>query len=548
MNGRAVTRARPRDCALTHDVSSSALSNHRRETDSGERFGRSALREASLTGVRWSSLTRLVAEAFSFGGSIVLAHLIAPAEFGRTAVALGIALIAPAVTGASFGVPLVQMRTLDRAHIEAAMVLSIATGAGLMLATIFIISPLAIEPAFGSRVAYLLALVSPVFALAGVGTVPTALLQRELRFRRLSQIEILSIVTAPVTSISLAATTNLGAEAIVLGGVAAAVVGTLLTVVSAPRVGFGWRRAYARDVAGVGAFAALTSVVESLSSSVHYAILGARLPAHDVGLFWRAYQLAVGYQVKVGVITMRLAFPLFSRSGNLDEMRHLRSRILQVQCILIFPLLATLVVLAPEIVPLLFGRRWEDAAVPTQILAVAGMATIAASAGNPLAFAAGKQRPLFYFNLIQLAGFAAVVLWTSSYGFREVAIAIAAYQVVLVAAQFVYLESREVGIPLRETWEALVPASVASGAALVVAYPTVRLLSPEVGDVALVLAGGAFSIGIYTLVLRVGFPSSWSAIVRILVALARPGAGRASAEIPAAQRDRPAEAPNTAHR
>jgi O-antigen/teichoic acid export membrane protein len=474
-------------------------------------------------------MTRLAAEALSFGGSIVLARLIAPAEFGVAAVALGIAAIAPSVAGAGFSVPLVRMPSLDRAHLEAAVVLSVTTGVGMTLVTIFVISPLAIAPVFGSRVAYLLQLVSPVFALAGIGTVPNAQLQRRLRFRRLSEIEIVSITASPVTSISLAAATSLRGEAIVLGGVASAVVATLLTVVSAPRVGFAWHRAQARDITGVGVFAALSTLVLSLSRNVHYAILGARLPAPDVGLFWRAYQLAVDYQVKVGLIATRLAFPLFSRSKSVHEMRHLRSRILQVQSIVIFPLLATLIVLAPEVVPLVYGSAWSDAAFPVQVLAVAGMATIAASAGIPLAFAAGKGRPLFYFNLAQLTGFVTVVALSSSYGVRVVAMAIAGYQVVLVAAQFVYLESREVGIPLRETWESLVPASVASGAALAAAYPTVRLLAPEIGDVALVLAGGAFSVGMYALVLRVVFPSSWAAVARILVALARPGAGRVAA-------------------
>lgn len=516
---------KPAAATPTDDVSSSVVSGHVQEPESDDSLGRSALRDASLAGVRWSSATRLVAEALALVGSVILAHLIAPAEFGMAAVALGIAAIAPAVAGAGFGVPLVQMGTVDRAHLEVAMVLSIATGVGLTLVTIFVISPLAIQPVFGSRVAYLLDLVSPTFALAGVGTVPNALLQRGLRFRRLSEIELVSIATGPVTSISLAATTKLSAEAIVLGGVVSAAVATLLTVVSAPRVGFGWRRAHARDIAGIGVFAALTTLIITLSRNIHYAILGARLLPHDVGLFWRAYQLAIGYQEKVGSITIRLAFPLFSRSENVDEMVHLRSRILQVQSIVLFPLLATLIVLAPELVPLVYGSQWADAALPVQVLAVAGMATIAASAGTPLAFAAGKGRPLFYFNFVRLAGFVPVVVWSSSNGLRAVAIAIAAYQIVTVAAQFVYLESREVGVPLRETWQGLVPASVASGAGLAVAYPVVRLLSSEVGDIALVLAGGTLSIGLYALVLRVVFPSSWFAVVKLLVALARPGAG-----------------------
>jgi PST family polysaccharide transporter len=413
------------------------------------------------------------------------------------------------------------MQTLDRRHVEAAFVLSVGTGLALTLATIFLISPLAIEPVFGSRVASLLSLASPIFTLAGIGTVPNALLVRELRFRRLSEIEIASIVAAPTVSISLAAG-GVDAESLVLGGVATAAIATLLTVVSVPRVGLGWRRGHARDVAGVGVFAALSSLIYSLSRSIHYAILGARLPARDVGLFWRAYQLAVDYQVKVTSITLRVAFPLFSRSENVDEMRHARGRILRVQSIVLFPLLATLIILAPEVVPFVFGGEWEDAVFPTQVLAVAGMATIAASTGAGLAFAAGKGRPLFYFNFVQLAGFVAVVIWASSYGLNAVAVALAAYQLVSLAAQFVYLEGREVGIPLRETWDALLPASVASGAVLAVGYPAVRLLSPDLGDAVLVLMGGALSVGLYALVLRVAFPADWSDAVRLLVALVRP--------------------------
>jgi O-antigen/teichoic acid export membrane protein len=518
------------------------VSDHVRDAESGGSLGASALREASLTGVRWTSVTRLIAEVLTFGAAVVLARLIAPAEFGNAAVAIGIAQIAPAVASTSFGVPLIQMRTLDRSHTEAAMILSVGTGLALTLATIFVISPLAIEPVFGSRVASLLSLASPIFVLVGIGTVPNALLQRELRFRRLSEIEIASIIVAPPTSISLAAA-GVEAESLVLGGVATATIATLLTVVSAPRVGFGWRRGHARDVAGVGLFAALTSLIFSLSRNAQYAILGTRLPARDVGLFWRAYQLAVDYQGKMSDIAFRLAFPLFSRSGNLDEMRHLRSRILQVQSIVSFPLLTTLIVLAPELVPLVFGGEWEDAAFPTQVLAVAGMATVAASAGGGLAFAAGKARPVFYLTLIQLSGFVAVIVWTSGYGLRAVVIAIAVYHVVRVAAQFVYLESREVGIPLRETWEALVPASVASGASLAVSYPAVRLLFPEGNDVALVLAGGAFSLGLYALVLRVAFPANWFVAARLIVELARPRAGRVAAEIPSGPADRPAALP-----
>jgi PST family polysaccharide transporter len=499
------------------------VTEHEREPLSDPRVLPERLRQATLTGVRWSSATRLLAEVASFLGSVVLAHLVGPADFGVAIVAIGLAAVAPAMIGAGFGVPLVQMRNVDRGHLQAAGLLSVASGVGLTLATVFLVVPLAIEPVFGSRVAYLLALVSPAFALAGVGTVPNAQLQRELRFRRLSEIEIVSIITSPVVSISLAATTDLAAEAVVLGVLGLAAVARAATVASAPRAGLRWHGPAAREVLASGAFASATALTAALSRNVHYAILGARLPAQDVGLFWRAYQLAVDYQTKVGTITVRIAFPVFSRSADVEQMRHLRARILQVQSIVIFPLLATLVVLAPEIVPVVYGPEWAGAAFPAQVLAVAGMATVAGSVGVPLAFAAGKGRQLLAFSVVQVAGLAAVVAATSDSGLRAVSVAVAVYQVAITGVQFAYLESRHVGVPFRETWNVLVPASVASGATILVAYPALRLAAPDVAPVLLVLVGGALCLGLYALLLRVVFPSSWHAAVRFVVALVRPG-------------------------
>ena len=51
-------------------------------------------------------------------------------------------------------------------------------------------------------------------------------------------------------------------------------------------------------------------------------------------------------------------------------------RLLRLNTALIFPLLALLIVLAPDLVPWVFGSDWTDAVAPTQVLAVAGMWSI----------------------------------------------------------------------------------------------------------------------------------------------------------------------------
>jgi O-antigen/teichoic acid export membrane protein len=207
---------------------------------------------------------------------------------------------------------------------------------------------------------------------------------------------------------------------------------------------------------------------------------------------------------------LRLAFPIYSRTASLEEMRRLRGRIVRVHTVILYPLLTALIVVAPELVPLVFGSEWEPAVFPTQVLAVAGMGAVAAIGVEPLLLGAGKPRPMLYYNLVLLAGYGVVVAWASGYGLRTVVVAVAVYQVVLVAGQFFFLESRQVGIPLRETWTAVLPAVVAAGVSVAGAYLAARAIA-ETGtaDVVVVVTGATCALGMYALALRVLFPAVW---------------------------------------
>jgi len=190
------------------------------------------LREASLSGARWVSLARLVGEVATVGSSVVLARLISPAEFGRAAIALGFAAVALGLAWVGLGSALIQLRSIEPEDAEVSTLLSVTLGAALSAVTLFLLAPYAIAPTFGERVAYLLELVSPVFLLSGIGTVPNALLQRRLAFRRLSQIDIASTIAGLAAAVALAAAAGLDGEAIVLGTVTTACVATAFTLLS----------------------------------------------------------------------------------------------------------------------------------------------------------------------------------------------------------------------------------------------------------------------------------------------------------------------------
>src|SRR5215218_4376491 len=87
-----------------------------------------SLGESAVSGVRSMGLTRVVAEAAGLISSIVLARLVSPAEFGRTAAAMFVAMVAIAIQQQGVGSFIVAHRTPTRSHVQAACFVSLAAG------------------------------------------------------------------------------------------------------------------------------------------------------------------------------------------------------------------------------------------------------------------------------------------------------------------------------------------------------------------------------------------------------------------------------------
>ena len=174
-------------------------------------------------------------------------------------------------------------------------------------------------------------------------------------------------------SVSLAFS-GVNAEAIIAGALATTAVSSVLLFAASPfRPRLLRRRDAVGDIAGFGVPAALAGLVHVGFANADYVILAARLSPTSAGLYWRAFQLGVSYQEKISGIMLRIAFPLYARTTDRDELRRLHERATRLHATTVLPLLALLIVTAPVLIPWLFGPEWRGAIVPSQLLAVAGM-------------------------------------------------------------------------------------------------------------------------------------------------------------------------------
>jgi O-antigen/teichoic acid export membrane protein len=483
-----------------------------------------ALKDATLAGVRWISLARLVGEIIAFGSMVALARLIAPSEFGQFAIALVVQEIALTLAGEGIGTALVQRKVVEREHLQAGMFLSLIVGA-LLGAIAFVTAPLIFTPLFGSEVTSLVRLSTPMFVIAAVIAVPQAVLQRRLDFRRISLAQILSVVVRALTALALALV-GLDAGALVLGALAASATTMVVLLCLAPVPWPRPRLAAAREIIGFGLPAALSGLSWTGFRNADFAIIGARLGTADAGFYWRAYQLAIEYQRKIGVGVHQVVFPVYSRAGGLEEMFALRRRVVRVVAALLIPSLAGLAVLAPVLVPWLFGPAWKATVVPTQILAVAGMVTVLSDTMSAVVLAAGRARGWFVYHLGCFATYAAAVYLAAARGLIAVCVVVVVVQALITVAAYGLLLRGLVARPLARLWEDLLPGAAGACAVAAVGTPLVWALTR--GNVpappTLLVAGAAGGLA-GAIAIRRASKSTWADLSN-LVRRVLPGSAR----------------------
>ena len=477
------------------------------------------LGERALAGVRWMGFARVTAETCAFVSSIVLARLIAPDEFGRTAVALFVIAIAGAVSQQGVGSFLVSHQSPSPSHFQAAYTTAVLIGAAgtiLTLAFAIVVAP----PIFGDGVAGLTVLASPAWLLAGLAAVPVAQLQRRLQFGRLGVTQASASLAGPVAAIALAAAGLNGAALVLgwlLGAAVTAVLATALALPPSPR----WHRDETRELLGYGVPASGSSVLYAGTRNVDYLLLAAFLPAFQVGLYMRAFALGWDYQSKISTILLQVAFPVLSRTTDFDEMRRLRARMIRVHTAVLYPLLFGLIAVAPEFVPWMYGAPWAEAAHYAQILAVGGMIAAVGTGTGPLLLAAGRPRALFAYNLVVFVAYVAAVLAVVDAGLTAVCIAVVAVRLVTFVGLQYFVVERQVGIPVLETIRDDVIAAVAGGLPqLLVTWLGVQACTHAGLPVGIaILVPGLLGLGVNALIVRTVFPDTWGDVMRLATRL-----------------------------
>jgi O-antigen/teichoic acid export membrane protein len=328
----------------------------------------------AFRGLSWSFLGALGHAVLQFVAIAVLSRLVTVEEFGTAAAATVVAGLAVVLSQLGIGAAVVQARRLERADIASAFVL--ATALGLLLGALLI----ALAPLLGPIVglpddASYLQLLSIVLLLGAMSVVAQGLLQRQMRFRALALVDLVSYGIGFLgTAVTLAAA-GFGAVSLIWGQIAQAAVSAVMYYAlvrhevrprSLPAMVRSGRRLFA-----FGSAWSLSQLGNWTATNGDNLVVTSMLGPASLGIYARAYQLLVQPANLIGSVADKVLFPAMSRIQD-DHGRLSRAYVTanSLLAMLTLPASVLLFVLAPEIVAILLVPGWEAVALPLQIFAV----------------------------------------------------------------------------------------------------------------------------------------------------------------------------------
>jgi PST family polysaccharide transporter len=358
------------------------------------RYGQVAARGAAYSGVAQGLKIFL-----SMASIVVVARLLSPSDFGVIAMTTPITGFILIFQNLGLNQAVVQARSITEEQTNALFFYNLAASAAIAL--VF----LAIAPLVGlfygdQRPALVTAASALTVLITGTALQHTALLNRAMRFRALSFVEV------TVAAANLAFTVGFAVWlrsywALWLGALFGAVANTALVW----RIGR-WRPSRrivwgsARDMVKFGANLTGFNILNFVRKNIDNVLIAKAWGPSALGLYDRSYKLMMFPLEKVNAPLARVMLPALARVQD-EPARYRRMFLLSIQALSIcsVPGIMGVAMCSDIVIPLLFGARWSSASPIFFWLSLAAVLQPISNATGWLFISSGRTREMFRWGL-----------------------------------------------------------------------------------------------------------------------------------------------------
>lgn len=323
-----------------------------------KRNGSTNLTGKAARGASWLAIFNSLGQLISWGNTILIARLLAPSDYGLKTMATMLTGYVLMFNELGLGRAIVQKTNSTKNELASVFWFTVMSSSAMMIIAMSLSIPTAIL--FKNKELIPITIISAIgFLLQGLQIVPRNILHKELKFKQLGVIHLISTIVTS-TSMLIFALMNMGVWTLVLGNIVMAV-SSLFCVFFMQK----WRPHLYFNLKEVKEYIKY-GVTVAIGSTFHYVLeVSDRFVAAKVwnavklGYYTFALELARLPLFKIVSIINQVSFPVFARLQNDKEgTKNFYLKVTKITAILVFPLFSGGFLIGDELVIAILDEKW----------------------------------------------------------------------------------------------------------------------------------------------------------------------------------------------
>jgi len=422
----------------------------------------SSFKKKIISGLKWVSFSRYAQKGMTFLSFIILARILEPSDFGLFAMAFIVIDGLGIFKNLGINSALIQRKddVEQAAHTAFWMVPILGISIFLLL---YVLAPTVSIILKEQQLTPVIRCLGIIFVLGSVQSVPQALLSKQMKFKELEIRDLISVMLYCMCAITLAYW-GLGIWSLVYAYLLRRFTLLILTWKIAqykPRFVFNKRIAW--ELVHFGKFIFGSSLVYFFVINIDNFFIGRMLGVTMLGFYALAYNISDLTSTHLSQLIGKVMFPAYAKIQDDKEMMKRTSlKIIKAISIVSLPFGIIIMMLAEEIISIVYGTKWLPVAPALKILALCSIFLPFVSPLGSIFIACGKAKWNFYLSLIIILVMTiSIPVMVSYQGLLGAAIAVTFSRLITIPVRFILVKDL-IGLRINELVRTIRPVVISS--------------------------------------------------------------------------------------
>lgn len=349
----------------------------------------------------WGFGNKIITLLATLLNTLILARFLPPEDFGKVGMLAILVTLGTTIADTGMGGSLVKEKNLTKLDCSTVFVYNLVFS--LLLYFIFFICAPSIEKFYNTPgLCEISRIVTLPIIISALTIVPRSLLFKQLEFKKIFLISLISSILSITTSVVLAIN-GAGVWALASYTITYALLENICYHVVCRYVPhFAFSKESFKKLFSFGFFTTLSTIVDTVYENILSILLGKFVGATEVGYYTQAKRIEEAPSKSVSTSVANVAFPMLCHINNneiefIKKAKEIQGYLLEIST----AIMLLIALYADTIIILMFGPNWIEAAYYLRILCIAGVFIIIENTNRTFIKSLGRSDIMFKIAMVK---------------------------------------------------------------------------------------------------------------------------------------------------